>query len=107
MVASVFEFAHAIDVRMGHICAFETITSSKSSITKQYKKPVFHHQLFVIIIINTTTQTKTMMATANKLLYRTILNHASSLNLKFPFFIMRAKSGMHNGFTQCRLLKLY
>jgi len=66
-VGVIFEFAHAIDVRMGHICAFETITSSKSLIAKQYKK----HNISSSIIVHHlqqqhNAQTKTITATAKQ-----------------------------------------
>jgi len=37
-VATGFEYSHAIDVRMGHIYTYASITKSKSSITTQQNK---------------------------------------------------------------------
>jgi len=66
MVVMVFEYSHAIVVRMGHVYAYASITSSKSITTKQTKKSPFRHQLLVITIVNTTApQTPMTTATTN------------------------------------------
>jgi len=67
MVVMVFEYSHAIVVRMGHVyAAYASITSSKTITTNQTKKSPFRHQLLVITIVNTTApQTPMTTATTN------------------------------------------